>query len=148
MPVARASCKSSTANLEPWPAALWQLAAKYICQVLSSTGNDVEPGANGFRVSRPGSEGGHHHNSENGLLLHQHHLVDDYDRPSSTRSSSSGGGNGVGGGTSATGYQDSDEHGQPGSPGTVHGGTPLSQIGAHSVTDMYLGQGRKEPKGK
>lgn len=98
-------------------------------QVLSSTGNDVESGANGFRVSRGDIL------SENGgasQLAAQEETGND--RPSSVRSSST---------AQRSNRSSSQDHDDPLSPSTVHGSTPLSQIGAHScapVNDMYLGQ--------
>lgn len=98
--------------------------------MLSSTGNDVESGANGFRVSRGDL-------SENGgasQLAAQEEAGND--RPSSVRSSST---------AQRSNRSSSQDHDDPLSPSTVHGSTPLSQIGAHScapVNDMYLGQGK------
>ncbi|XP_015432143.1 PREDICTED: homeobox protein PKNOX2-like isoform X2 [Dufourea novaeangliae] len=98
-------------------------------QVLSSTGNDVEPGANGFRVSRGDTL------SENGgasQVAAQEETGND--RPPSVRSSST---------AQRSNRSSSQEHDDPLSPSTVHGSTPLSQIGAHPcapVNDMYLGQ--------
>ncbi|XP_017756121.1 PREDICTED: homeobox protein PKNOX2-like isoform X2 [Eufriesea mexicana] len=98
-------------------------------QVLSSTGNDVESGANGFRVSRADTL------SENGgasQLAAQEETGND--RPPSVRSSST---------AQRSNRSSSQDHDDPLSPSTVHGSTPLSQIGAHScvpVNDMYLGQ--------
>ncbi|XP_058805911.1 homeobox protein Meis1-like isoform X2 [Phymastichus coffea] len=107
-------------------------------QVLSSTGNDVESGANGLRVSDESSLS-HHPRPSDPLAFeshqqqqHQQQLL----RPSSgSRSSSS---------IDARHHRspsDLDDH-RSVSP-AVHGGTPLSQIGAHPapVNDMYLGQG-------
>ncbi|KAF7404769.1 homeobox protein PKNOX2-like isoform X3 [Vespa mandarinia] len=98
-------------------------------QVLSSTGNDVESGTNGFRVSR------------GDLLLenvgaNQVAVQEDVgnDRPSSVRSTST---------NQCSVRSNSQDHDEPVSPSTVHGSTPLSQIGAHPCTpvnDMYLGQ--------
>lgn len=98
-------------------------------QVLSSTGNDVESGTNGFRVSR------------GDLLLenigaNQVAVQEDAgnDRPSSVRSTST---------NQCSVRSNSQDHDEPVSPSTVHGSTPLSQIGAHPCTpvnDMYLGQ--------
>lgn len=98
-------------------------------QVLSSTGNDVESGTNGFRVSR------------GDLLLenvgaNQVAVQEDggNDRPSSVRSTST---------NQCSVRSNSQDHDEPVSPSTVHGSTPLSQIGAHPCTpvnDMYLGQ--------
>ena len=99
--------------------------------MLSSTGNDVESGANGFRVSRGDTL------SENGgasQLAAQEEAGND--RPSSVRSSST---------AQRSNRSSSQDHDDPLSPSTVHGSTPLSQIGAHScapVNDMYLGQGK------
>ncbi|CAL7951781.1 unnamed protein product [Xylocopa violacea] len=98
-------------------------------QVLSSTGNDVESGANGFRVSRGDTL------SENGgasQMATQEETGND--RPPSVRSSST---------AQRSNRSSSQDHDDPLSPSTVHGSTPLSQIGAHScapVNDMYLGQ--------
>ncbi|XP_031827550.1 homeobox protein PKNOX2 isoform X1 [Nomia melanderi] len=98
-------------------------------QVLSSTGNDVEPGANGFRVSRSDTL------SENGgasQVAAQEETGND--RPPSARSSST---------AQRSNRSSSQEHDDPLSPSTVHGSTPLSQIGVHTcapVNDMYLGQ--------
>ncbi|XP_076277559.1 homeobox protein PKNOX2 isoform X1 [Lasioglossum baleicum] len=99
-------------------------------QVLSSTGNDVEPGANGFRVSRGETL------SENGgasQVAAQEETGND--RPPSVRSSST---------AQRSNRSSSQEHDDPLSPSTVHGSTPLSQIGVHTscapVNDMYLGQ--------
>ncbi|XP_043262606.1 homeobox protein PKNOX2 isoform X2 [Colletes latitarsis] len=98
-------------------------------QVLSSTGNDVEPGANGFRVSRGDTL------SENGgasQMAAQEETGND--RPPSVRSSST---------AQRSNRSSSQDHDDPLSPSTVHGSTPLSQIGVHPcapVNDMYLGQ--------
>ncbi|XP_053994397.1 homeobox protein PKNOX2-like isoform X2 [Hylaeus anthracinus] len=98
-------------------------------QVLSSTGNDVEPGANGFRVSRGDTL------SENGgasQVAAQEETGND--RPPSVRSSST---------AQRSNRSSSQDHDDPLSPPTVHGSTPLSQIGVHPcapVNDMYLGQ--------
>ncbi|OXU24341.1 hypothetical protein TSAR_003155 [Trichomalopsis sarcophagae] len=124
-------------------------------QVLSSTGNDVESGANGLRVSgRPeapsenGSSGGRQHLLGDLQQLQQQQHQHQCNRPSSARSSSSSGGG------SAAGLQAhnkrkrsySDDPDDRPSPTSVHGSTPLSQIGAHApVNDMYLGQGRDSP---
>ncbi|XP_020292281.1 homeobox protein PKNOX2-like isoform X2 [Pseudomyrmex gracilis] len=96
-------------------------------QVLSSTGNDVESGANGFRVSRGDSvaenDGGN--SREEGV---------NHDQTSSVRLSSA---------VQHSGKSTSQDHDDPLSPSAVHGSTPLSQIGAHGcapVNDMYLGQ--------
>lgn len=46
-----------------------------------------------------------------------------------------------------SGKSTSQDHDDPLSPSTVHGSTPLSQIGAHPcapVNDMYLGQGESQ----
>lgn len=98
-------------------------------QVLSSTGNDVESGANGFRVSRgePLSENG----GASQVVVQEE---TGNDRPPSVRSSST---------AQRSVRSSSQDHDDPLSPSTVHGSTPLSQIGAHScapVNDMYLGQ--------
>ncbi|XP_076385745.1 homeobox protein PKNOX2 isoform X2 [Megachile rotundata] len=98
-------------------------------QVLSSTGNDVESGANGFRVSRGDTL------SENGAASQMATQEETgNDRPSSARSSST---------AQRSNRSSSQDHDDPLSPSTIHGSTPLSQIGAHScapVNDMYLGQ--------
>nr|AAO47087.1 homeodomain-containing protein [Venturia canescens] len=100
-------------------------------QVLSSTGNDVEPGANGLGVSRGDAL------SDNGsvdLPIAQDEDPLDLER-SSTRSSSVNAHRSV--------RSDSHDQDDPLSPSTIHGSTPLSQIGAHScapVNDIYLGQ--------
>ncbi|XP_015588927.1 homeobox protein PKNOX2 isoform X4 [Cephus cinctus] len=103
-------------------------------QVLSSTGNDVESGANGLRVSRGDLL------TENGAAsLVGIHGEAGTDRPSSARSSTT---------TQHSIRSSSQDHDDPPSPSTVHGSTPLSQIGAHpcaSVNDMYLGQGSPSP---
>ncbi|XP_076686542.1 homeobox protein PKNOX2 isoform X2 [Andrena cerasifolii] len=98
-------------------------------QVLSSTGNDVESGANGFRVSRGDTL------SENGGASQTATQEETgNDRPPSVRSSST---------AQRSNRSSSQDHDDPLSPSTVHGSTPLSQIGAHPcapVNDMYLGQ--------
>ncbi|XP_014298901.1 homeobox protein PKNOX2 [Microplitis demolitor] len=98
-------------------------------QVLSSTGNDVEPGTNGLGVSRGDTL------SENGSTSQEIVQVEGIiERPSSARSSS------VAQRSTRSDSQDQDD---PLSPSTVHGSTPLSKIGAHpcaSVNDIYLGQ--------
>ncbi|XP_011157118.1 homeobox protein PKNOX2 [Solenopsis invicta] len=98
-------------------------------QVLSSTGNDVESGANGFRVSRGDvvaeSDSANPHAREESI---------NHDQLSSVRPSSA---------VQRSGKSTSQDHDDPLSPSTVHGSTPLSQIGAHPcapVNDMYLGQ--------
>ncbi|XP_033223664.1 homeobox protein Meis1-like isoform X1 [Belonocnema kinseyi] len=101
-------------------------------QVLSSTGNDVESGANGLRVSRgdPLSENG---SSVQAVILGEGGGVSEQ-RPSSTRSSST---------VQRSVRSNSQDQDDPLSPSNIHGGTPLSQIGAHScvsVSDVYLGQ--------
>lgn len=101
--------------------------------MLSSTGNDVESGANGFRVSRgdvavADNDGANPHAREESV---NHDQLSSSVRPSSAVQRS---------GKSTT----SQDHDDPLSPSTVHGSTPLSQIGAHPcapVNDMYLGQG-------
>lgn len=101
--------------------------------MLSSTGNDVESGANGFRVSRgdvavADDDGANPHAREESV---NHDQLSSSVRPSSAVQRS---------GKSTT----SQDHDDPLSPSTVHGSTPLSQIGAHPcapVNDMYLGQG-------
>ncbi|KAF7987841.1 hypothetical protein HCN44_003704 [Aphidius gifuensis] len=98
-------------------------------QVLSSTGNDVEPGINGLGVTGSGDT-----ISENGSSISQGMLHIDcgtIDRPTSTVQSSI--------------RSDNQDHDiDPLSPSTtIHGGTPLSQIGAHqcgSINDIYIGQ--------
>ena len=102
--------------------------------MLSSTGNDVEPGANGFRVSRTPDNG----LTENGpaALRHYQQYGDETIQRFSRSSSSSG--------HLLRDDQDDDQQHDDSSRG-IHGGTPLSQIGAHhgaSVNDMYLGQGK------
>ncbi|XP_012264082.1 homeobox protein PKNOX2-like isoform X1 [Athalia rosae] len=97
-------------------------------QVLSSTGNDVEPGANGLGMSGGDSL----MESSAGILTV--HGEGGNDRPSSTRSSSA---------TQHSNRSSSQDNDDPPSPSMVHGSTPLSQIGAHpsaSANDMYLGQ--------
>ncbi|XP_074109467.1 homeobox protein PKNOX2 [Cotesia typhae] len=98
-------------------------------QVLSSTGNDVEPGTNGLGVSRGDTP------SENGSTSQEIVQVEGIiERPSSARSSSV---------AQRSIRSDSQDQDDPLSPSTVHGSTPLSQIGAHpcgSVNDIYLGQ--------
>lgn len=96
-------------------------------QVLSSTGNDVESGANGLRVSRGDTL------SENGSAGQVVILGEGAsERPSSTRSSST---------AQRSVRSNSQDQDDPLSPSAIHGSTPLSQIGAHScVSDMYLGQ--------
>ncbi|XP_024882100.1 homeobox protein PKNOX2-like isoform X1 [Temnothorax curvispinosus] len=99
-------------------------------QVLSSTGNDVESGANGFRVSR-----GDVAVAENdGANSHAREESVNHDQLSAVRPSSA---------VQRSGKSTSQDHDDPLSPSTVHGSTPLSQIGAHPcapVNDMYLGQ--------
>ncbi|XP_012233469.1 homeobox protein PKNOX2-like isoform X2 [Linepithema humile] len=98
-------------------------------QVLSSTGNDVESGANGFRVSRGDSVA---ENDGANLLAREESI--NHDQPSSVRSSSA---------VQRSGKSTSQDHDDPLSPSAVHGSTPLSQIGAHGcvpANDMYLGQ--------
>ncbi|XP_015510798.1 homeobox protein PKNOX2 isoform X1 [Neodiprion lecontei] len=97
-------------------------------QVLSSTGNDVESGANGLGVSG----GDPLLESSAGILAI--HGERGNDCPSSTRSSSA---------TQHSNRSSSQDNDDPPSPSMVHGSTPLSQIGAHpnaSANDMYLGQ--------
>lgn len=102
--------------------------------MLSSTGNDVESGANGFRVSR-----GDIAVAENdGANPHAREESVNHDQLSSVRPSSA---------VQRSGKSTSQDHDDPLSPSTVHGSTPLSQIGAHPcapVNDMYLGQGKSE----
>ncbi|KAL6432769.1 hypothetical protein ACFW04_006273 [Cataglyphis niger] len=103
-------------------------------QVLSSTGNDVESGANGFRVSR-GDSGLAENDGAN-----PREESDNHDNQP-VRSSSSA----IQRNSSKSASQDHDD---PLSPSAVHGSTPLSQIGAHGcapVNDMYLGQGSPSP---
>ncbi|XP_072758204.1 homeobox protein PKNOX2 [Anoplolepis gracilipes] len=98
-------------------------------QVLSSTGNDVESGANGFRVSR-GDSGLAENDGAN-----PREESDNHDNQP-VRSSSSA----IQRNSDKSASQDRDD---PLSPSAVHGSTPLSQIGAHGcapVNDMYLGQ--------
>lgn len=98
--------------------------------MLSSTGNDVESGANGFRVSRGDSVA---ENDGANLLAREESI--NHDQPSSVRSSSA---------VQRSGKSTSQDHDDPLSPSAVHGSTPLSQIGAHGcvpANDMYLGQG-------
>lgn len=98
-------------------------------QVLSSTGNDVESGANGFRVSRGDSVA---ENDGANSLAREESI--NHDQPSSVRSSSA---------VQRSGKSTSQDHDESLSPSTVHGSTPLSQIGAHGcvpANDMYLGQ--------
>lgn len=104
--------------------------------MLSSTGNDVESGTNGFRVSRGDvvaeSDGANPHAREESV---------NHDQLSSVRPSSA---------VQRSGKSTSQDHDDPLSPSTVHGSTPLSQIGAHGcapVNDMYLGQGEFELPG-
>ncbi|XP_011877506.1 PREDICTED: homeobox protein PKNOX2-like isoform X2 [Vollenhovia emeryi] len=100
-------------------------------QVLSSTGNDVESGANGFRVSRGDvavaeNDSANPHAREESV---NHDQLSSSVRPSSA--------------VQRSGKSTSQDHDDPLSPSTVHGSTPLSQIGAHGcapVNDMYLGQ--------
>ncbi|XP_029660764.1 homeobox protein PKNOX2-like isoform X1 [Formica exsecta] len=98
-------------------------------QVLSSTGNDVESGANGFRVSR-GDSGLAENDGAN-----PREESDNHDNQPVRSSSSAIQRN--------SGKSDSQDRDDPLSPSAVHGSTPLSQIGAHGcapVNDMYLGQ--------
>ncbi|XP_032683211.1 homeobox protein PKNOX2-like isoform X3 [Odontomachus brunneus] len=98
-------------------------------QVLSSTGNDVESGANGFRVSRGDSLA----ENDGASQIAREESVSN-DQPSSVRSSSA---------VQRSAKSSSQDHDDPLSPSAVHGSTPLSQIGAHPcapVNDMYLGQ--------
>ncbi|KAJ8687952.1 hypothetical protein QAD02_023747 [Eretmocerus hayati] len=123
-------------------------------QVLSSAGNDVESGANGLRVSRDSED---LESSDHGVslvvrptstLLDEQHLQQQRYRPPSSRSSCSSNGGGIGAQNRSSLDRPEtdfgDEHLRSSdSPRTVHGGTPLSQIGAHSQTpinDIYLGQ--------
>lgn len=104
--------------------------------MLSSTGNDVESGANGFRVSR-GDSGLAENDGAN-----PREESDNHDNQPVVRSSSSAVQRNSGKSTS----QDRDD---PLSPSAVHGSTPLSQIGAHGcapVNDMFLGQGESNPR--
>lgn len=103
--------------------------------MLSSTGNDVESGANGFRVSRGDAVA-----ENDGANPHAREESVNHDQQSSVRPSSA---------VQRSGKSTSQDHDDPLSPSTVHGSTPLSQIGAHScapVNDMYLGQGEFEPR--
>lgn len=98
--------------------------------MLSSTGNDVEPGANGLGVS-----GGDPLIESSAGILGVHGGEGGNERPSSTRSSSA---------TQHSNRSSSQDNDDPPSPSMVHGSTPLSQIGAHPSApsnDMYLGQG-------
>ncbi|XP_012056987.1 PREDICTED: homeobox protein PKNOX2-like [Atta cephalotes] len=98
-------------------------------QVLSSTGNDVESGANGFRVSRGDAVA-----ENDGANSHTREESVNHDPLSSVRPSSA---------VQRSGKSTSQDHDDPLSPSTIHGSTPLSQIGAHPcapVNDMYLGQ--------
>ncbi|XP_070153845.1 homeobox protein PKNOX2 isoform X2 [Polyergus mexicanus] len=98
-------------------------------QVLSSTGNDVESGANGFRVSR-GDSGLAENDGANPREESDNHDNQPVRSSSSAIQRNSG----------KSASQDRDD---PLSPSAVHGSTPLSQIGAHGcapVNDMYLGQ--------
>lgn len=100
--------------------------------MLSSTGNDVESGANGFRVSRGDSV------AENDGGNPQDEGVN-HDQTSSSSSSVR-----LSSAVQHSGKSTSQDHDDPLSPSAVHGSTPLSQIGAHGcapVNDMYLGQG-------
>lgn len=99
--------------------------------MLSSTGNDVESGANGFRVSRGDSLA----ENDGASQIAREESVSS-DQPSSVRSSSA---------VQCSAKSSSQDHDDPLSPSAVHGSTPLSQIGAHPcapVNDMYLGQGK------
>lgn len=101
--------------------------------MLSSTGNDVESGANGFRVSR-----GDVAVAENDGANPREESVNHDQLSSSVRPSSA---------VQRSGKSTSQDHDDPLSPSTVHGSTPLSQIGAHPcapVNDMYLGQGESK----
>ncbi|KAL7298242.1 hypothetical protein TKK_0009228 [Trichogramma kaykai] len=135
-------------------------------QVLSSTGNDVEPGANGFRVSSNssgGGGGGGVGNSNGAAGINDHHsessqslrYADDYTEQRLSRSSS----------VSDSHQQHQQQHQAhrrssltladdrsqtqelqaSSSPRTVHGGTPLSHIGTHhsgqSANDSYQAGG-------
>ncbi|EFN84843.1 Homeobox protein PKNOX2 [Harpegnathos saltator] len=103
-------------------------------QVLSSTGNDVESGANGFRVSRGDSLA---ENDGASQIAREESISND--QPSSVRSSSA---------AQRSAKSTNQDHDDPLSPSAVHGSTPLSQIGAHPcapVNDMYLGQGSPSP---
>lgn len=100
--------------------------------MLSSTGNDVESGANGFRVNRGDSLA---ENDGANQLVQEENVNND--KPSSVRLSSA-----LQRSNSKSTIQDHDDSL---SPPVVHGSTPLSQIGAHPCTpvnDMYLGQGK------
>lgn len=103
--------------------------------MLSSTGNDVESGANGFRVSR-GDSGLAENDGAN-----PREESDNHDNQPVRSSSSAIQRN--------SGKSASQDHDDPLSPSAVHGSTPLSQIGAHGcapVNDMYLGQGESNPR--
>lgn len=103
--------------------------------MLSSTGNDVESGANGFRVSR-GDSGLAENDGAN-----PREESDNHDNQPVRSSSSAIQRN--------SGKSDSQDRDDPLSPSAVHGSTPLSQIGAHGcapVNDMYLGQGESNPR--
>lgn len=98
--------------------------------MLSSTGNDVEPGTNGLGV------GGGDTLTENDSTIGQGSLQVDGNIVERPRSAS------IAQHSVKSDGQDPDD---PSSPSAVHGGTPLSQIAAHScasVNDMYLGQGQ------
>ncbi|XP_029169691.1 homeobox protein PKNOX2-like isoform X2 [Nylanderia fulva] len=98
-------------------------------QVLSSTGNDVESGANGFRVSR-GDSGLAENDGANPREESDNHDNQPVRSSSSAIQRNSG----------KSASQDRDD---PLSPSAVHGSTPLSQIGAHGCTpvnDMFVGQ--------
>lgn len=102
--------------------------------MLSSTGNDVESGANGFRVSR-GDSGLADNDGANPREESDNHDNQPVRSSSSAIQRNSG----------KSASQDRDD---PLSPSAVHGSTPLSQIGAHGcapVNDMYLGQGESNP---
>lgn len=101
--------------------------------MLSSTGNDVESGANGFRVSR-GDSGLAENDGANPREESDNHDNQPVRSSSSAIQRNSG----------KSASQDRDD---PLSPSAVHGSTPLSQIGAHGCTpvnDMFVGQGESE----
>lgn len=97
-------------------------------QVLSSTGNDVEPGINGLGVTGSGGDTISENGSSSigqGMLHIDCGTIDRSTVQPSIR-------------------EDNQDHDiDPLSPTTIHGGTPLSQIGAHqcgSINDIYIGQ--------
>ena len=104
--------------------------------MLSSTGNDVESGANGFRVSRVDIP------SENGTGQYHHLQQQPHHRLSPTGSCSSSSGHYHNNHLSlyASGSHQQDDSS---SPPTLLGSTPLSQIGVPSCAPVneFLGQG-------